>query len=164
MIDIYSHIRNLFPAKYQREINLDLADNIIIRCFSGVNISFDENKTKFLKRAGYSAQRLSLEFGLIETFGLGITVVNGDIAGSGYVYNSDETIIDEQEIFLFNSDENVPDPAGEKYFYNINESGGSASGGFVVNVPVAYIDSEQDIISFIERVRCLGTFYEIIFY
>ena len=157
--------RNIFPHFWQNDENLSLLD-VLQGTLNFVNNAILENETQTLIEVGYSSQRLSLEISLNNQFDSQfrrISVINGNVGGSEFIFNDNETPIPEDIIYIFNENESTPSGATTPYFYNENESGSPATAGFTVSVPDNLMELQREIMAWIDRVNAFGITYNIIY-
>jgi hypothetical protein len=164
--DLEKHSRGLFPWFWQNVTNLSLIDVLMEGLFGTVNTSYGDLEIDYTQKVGYTIQRLSLETSLNDRFdnvSRRITVQNGQSVTEGFVFNESETINESQEKYVFNKTESLPSGADEAYFLNEGESGGSSIEPFLVFAPLDISDQEEEITSWIDRVKITGTEYIITF-
>lgn len=157
--------RRFFPWFWQTDLNLRFID-VLMSSLDFTNQNIEDNETDFRQKAGYSIQRLSLETSLNDRFDadlIRITISNGDIGGSEFVFNEVETPAPELIIYIWNEAETPPNPETDPYVFNEGESGQVAATGFTVFVPSDLSGIQQEIEAWINRVLITGTDYNIVF-
>lgn len=154
--------RRFFPWFWQTDLNLRFID-VLMSSLNETNNNTLTNEEDFRQKVGYSVQRLSLETSLNDKFDSDerrITISNGDIGGSEFIFNEVETPTPSLIIYAWNEAESGND---DHDFFNENETGGTAVTGFTVFVPSDYTAIEQQIRAWIDRVLISGTEYNITF-
>jgi len=163
--DIIALIRDIFPNFWQNDTNNALTDVLIENTLGTVNNYYGDYETDTLEIVGYSIERKSLELSLNERFDPTldrITVVQGDIVGSEFVYNEAENV-SLLDLYVYNEGE-AAGVGYQAYLYNEQEATGASASAFTVNVPIEYLTSESQIRAWIERVQIFGTEYELVFF
>lgn len=155
--------RRFFPWFWQLDENLRFLD-IVMGSLAAVNTNLFNAEIDYNQRVGYSIQRLSLEISLNDRFDdtlRRITVSNGSIGGTEFIFNEAESPSLPLTIFIWNESETPPNPETDPDFFNENETGQAAVTGFTVFVPTELTPEENQIRAWIDRVLIVGTEYNI---
>ena len=164
--DLIYMIRDIFPSFWQNETNNALTDVLMENIFNNVNVFHGDFESDTEQRTGYSIERKSLELSLNAKFDSilnRITVLQGDIIGSEFVYNEAESV-PLLDLYVYNEGEAAGAGGVQAYLYNSQEATGASASPFTVNVPIEYLTSESLIRAWIEFVQIFGTEYELIFF
>lgn len=157
--------RRFFPWFWQDPLNLEFID-LFMGSYEPTNQGFFDTEVDYNQRVGYSIQRASLESSLNDRFDNDlrrITIVNGSIGGTEFIFNEAETPAAPQIIYIWNEAETPPNPNTDPFFFNENETGQTAVTGFTVFVPTALTSIENQIKAWIDRVLITSTEYNIVY-
>lgn len=155
-------VRDVFPWFWQNITNNAFVDVIMNTCFDTTNQEVSNKEIDATEKAGYSIQRYSLERALNDKFDnelRRIIVSNSAADSTDFIYNESETILTNQQIFVYNEGE----PGEDEYFFNTNEIPLGSNTGFTVQAPSSLQIIESELRSWIERVQMTGTLYTLIF-